>query len=288
MHYLPNLRKILTTKKKEKPARVKLHQPLDFHAHTGRSSGTAVAAEQPNPHAHPGNQLRPQPPQLIRQRTSAGVATDHGQRSWVQGIPWRRTMCVALAAALILSTCALSLFLAWHGEVMKPVCDETCMKYTTLLGESMDWSVGPCQDFYRFVCGGAASNQTSVRNRINERFLATVIETARNEEIPAESQTVAQKAARLFKTCDDVLTQDTDYVPRIRGHLREVNLHWPQHPANRDAASVDVVSTMLELNDKWGWPCFFEFEAEKVGDYSLEAQCLLEDPAFQQAQVVLS
>ncbi|KAH7944659.1 hypothetical protein HPB52_023068 [Rhipicephalus sanguineus] len=134
----------------------------------------------------------------------------------------------------------------------------------------MDWSVDPCEDFYRFVCGRAPRNETSVRRSINDRFLTTVIDTARNEEIPAEGQSVAQRAARLFKTCDDVLIQETDYVPRIRGHMRDANLHWPQHPSNRDTASVDVLSTMLDLSSKWGWPCFLEFQAEKVGEYSFE------------------
>ncbi|KAL1482711.1 hypothetical protein MTO96_033602 [Rhipicephalus appendiculatus] len=250
-HYLPNLRKILTTKKKEKPGRVKLHRPLDFHSHSSKASGTTTAAptaEPPNPQAPLGNPLRPQ---LIRQRIAGAVPMGQGLRSWVQDFPWRRAMCVAFAAALILGACGLALFLAWSGEVKQPICDEACTEYTTLLGKTMDWSVGPCQDFYRFVCGRAARNES-------------------NEEIPAESQTVAQKAARLFKTCDDVMTQDTDYVPRIRGHLRDANLHWPQHPAARDPASVDVLTTMLHLSDKWGWPCFFEFQTEKIGDYSFE------------------
>lgn len=92
----------------------------------------------------------------------------------------------------------------------------------------------------------------------------------RQEDVPAEGQTVSQRAARLFKTCDDVVTQDTDYVPRLRGYMRDANLHWPEHPETRDPASVDVVSTMLHLNDKWNWPGLLRFTTERLTNSRFE------------------
>ncbi|KAL3226204.1 hypothetical protein MRX96_049005, partial [Rhipicephalus microplus] len=86
------------------------------------------------------------------------------------------------------------------------------------------------------------------------------------EDVPAEGQTASQRAARLFKTCDDVVAQETDYVPRIRGYMHDANLHWPQHPATRDHSAVDVLSSMLQISDKWGWPCFFEFYTRGSSD----------------------
>ncbi|KAL3209100.1 hypothetical protein MRX96_052409, partial [Rhipicephalus microplus] len=86
------------------------------------------------------------------------------------------------------------------------------------------------------------------------------------EDVPAEGQTPLQRAARLFKTCDDVVAQETDYVPRIRGYMHDANLHWPQHPAIRDHSAVDVLSSMLQISDKWGWPCFFEFYTRGSSD----------------------
>ncbi|KAL1473790.1 hypothetical protein MTO96_038465 [Rhipicephalus appendiculatus] len=68
-HYLPNLRKIITKKKKKvKPV------PLDFHTERNRvptiTSGVAHATEPPNPPVPIGNPLRPQ---LISQCVAAAV-----------------------------------------------------------------------------------------------------------------------------------------------------------------------------------------------------------------------
>ncbi|KAH6942860.1 hypothetical protein HPB50_011347 [Hyalomma asiaticum] len=270
-HYLPNLRKIITKKKKEKPARIKLSEPLDFHTERSRvsttSSGFAHGSEQSHPIVPLGNRLRPQ---LLGQRVAAAVPVPEELRHWAQDFPWQRVVYAAVALALIVGICAAALFVAQHWEVEQPICDEACMEYTKFLGQTMDWSAAPCQDFHRFVCGNMAKNATPVRHRINRRFISAVITDARQEDVPAEGQTASQKAARLFKTCDDVVTQDTDYVPRIRGYMRDANLHWPQHPATRDTAAVDVLETMLELSDKWGWPCFFEFSTEGVRDARFE------------------
>ncbi|KAL3260369.1 hypothetical protein MRX96_046303 [Rhipicephalus microplus] len=272
-HYLPNLRKIITKKtKKAKPARTKLSEPLDFHAERSRvttvSSGVVHASEPPNPLVPIGNPLRPT---LIRQRVAAAVPVPKNLQHWVYTVPWRRVIYVAVAVFVVVSICVAGMFVALNTGSKKPVCDEACMQYTTqLLGESMDWSVAPCEDFHGFVCGKTKDNETSVRHLTNRHFVFAVLDIARHEEIPAEGQTAAQRAARLFKTCDDVVTQDTDYVPRLRGYMRDANLHWPQHPAERDANTVDVLSSMLELSEKWGWPCFLEFATEGVRDHLFE------------------
>ncbi|KAH7946673.1 hypothetical protein HPB52_003197 [Rhipicephalus sanguineus] len=271
-HYLPNLRKIITKKKKKaKPARTWLSEPLDFHTERSRAStvsaGAAHASEPPNPLVPFGNPLRPQ---LIRQRVAAAVPVPEELQHWAHAIPWRGVIYVAVAVALVVGVCGGALIVASNTGARKPVCDKACMEYTTLLGKTMNWSVAPCQDFHGFVCGKMKDNETSVRHLMNRRFLTAVLEAARREDIPAEGQTAAQRAARLFKTCDDVVTQDTDYVPRLRGYMRDANLHWPQHPLKRGTDSVDVLTSMLEISDKWGWPCLFEFYTEGVRGYTFE------------------
>ncbi|KAL1482717.1 hypothetical protein MTO96_033608 [Rhipicephalus appendiculatus] len=224
MHYLPPQLRKFARQKKRRPSRIKLNQPLDFLAEKSRastSSSTVHGEEHAVPQAPFGNRLRPR---LLGQRLAAAVPVHEGLRQWTLGLQRRRALYAGVVAvAVIVLICGTALIVAWYPDVEKPACDEACMEYTTRFRESMDWSVAPCHDFYRFVCGRAA-NGTSVRRRLNDRFVASVMNHARN----------------------------TDYVPRLRGYMREANLHWPRHPATRDPAHVDVLSTMLDLSDKWG------------------------------------
>ncbi|KAL3209482.1 hypothetical protein MRX96_052349 [Rhipicephalus microplus] len=273
MHYLPHLRKIITKKKKQKPTRLKLSEPLDFHTERSRASTTfsaVVHGEEATIPAVPfGNRFRPQ---VVGQRVAGPIPVHEELRRRDSDSSTRHAVCaVIVSVSVIVGICGTAVILAWNTEVEKPVCDEACMEYTTRLHSTMDWSVAPCEDFYRFVCG-RATNKTSVRLRLNGRFLHSVINHARQEDVPAEGQTVSQRAARLFKTCDDVVTQDTDYVPRLRGYMRDANLHWPEHPETRDPASVDVVSTILHLNDKWNWPGLLSFTTERLTNSRFEVR----------------
>ncbi|XP_075559842.1 neprilysin-1-like [Dermacentor variabilis] len=269
MHYLPNLRKIITKRQKQKPGRVKLHQPLDFQAERSKASSTTPAVPEAEP-PHLVDTVRGKlKRRLVRERVAAAVPVPEKLRHFAAGLPWRRAMCCGVAVLVIVGVCVVALFVARNFEVQQPTCDEDCMRYAKLLNETMDWSVGPCQDFYRFVCG-RFKNKSSVRQHITRHFIDTVAQSARQEDVPAEGQTVAQKAARFFKTCYDIVTQDTDYVPRIRGYMREANLHWPTHPLSRDSESVDVFRSMLELSNNWGWSSLLEFHPDYISQSSFE------------------
>ncbi|XP_075527336.1 neprilysin-1-like [Dermacentor variabilis] len=265
MHYLPRLRKIVTKKKKQKPQRARLSQPLDFYTERSRTS-VAPGAAPIEPSRPSDHGLRPQ---MIRERVAAAVVVPEELRHWADDFPWRRAMYAAIASAVIVGVCAAALIMARKAEVEPHICDDDCMLYTKLLNETMDWSVDPCQDFYRFVCG-RLKNKSPVRDRVSDRFVQAVADIARHQDVPAEGQTAAQKAARLFKSCEDIVTKDTDYVPRIRGYMRDANLHWPEHPETREIESVDVFRSILELNDKWGWPCLLDLSHDYVSDSTFE------------------
>ncbi|KAL1445658.1 hypothetical protein MTO96_029109 [Rhipicephalus appendiculatus] len=132
-HYLPNLRKIITKKKKKvKPVRTKLSEPLDFHTERNRvptiTSGVAHATEPPNPPVPVGNPLRPQ---LFRQRVAAAVPVPKELQHWVHTVSWRRVIYVAVAVAVVAIICGAALIVASNTGRQKPVCDEACMQYTT-------------------------------------------------------------------------------------------------------------------------------------------------------------
>ncbi|KAH7970710.1 hypothetical protein HPB49_014561 [Dermacentor silvarum] len=293
MHYLPRLRKFATKKNKQKPQRARPSQPLDFHTERSKSATASGAVPQDMPSRPVGQRLRHQ---LIGERVAAAVPLTKELRHWAEGFPWRRTMHAAIAVAVIVGVCVAALMMAHTSEAAQPICDDDCMVYTKLFNQTMDWSVDPCQDFYRFVCG-RLKNKSSVRRQINDNFFQAVADIAKREsrspgsetlatamgscaedeqskmrrqDVPAEGQTAAQKAARLFKTCNDIVTQDTDYVPRIRGYLRDANLHWPQHPETRDLESVDVFRSILEINEKWGWPCLLELRTDRISETRFE------------------
>ncbi|XP_075529262.1 endothelin-converting enzyme 2-like isoform X1 [Dermacentor variabilis] len=266
MHYLPRLRRLATRKKKPKPQLARRSQSLDFHTERTRSSTASCAAPIEMPSRPIDHGLRPPG---IRERVATAVLVPEELRHCAENFPWRRAMHVAIASAVIVGMCVAALIVAWKAGVEPPICDEGCMLYTKLLNETMDWSVDPCQDFYRFVCG-RLKNKSSVRRSISDRFIQAVADIARQEDVSAEGQTAAQKAARLFKSCEEIVTKYMDYAPRIRGYMRDANLHWPQHPKTRGIESVDVFRSILELNDKWGWPCLLELSPNYVSETMFE------------------
>ncbi|KAK8782752.1 hypothetical protein V5799_015907 [Amblyomma americanum] len=98
------------------------------------------------------------------------------------------------------------------------------------------------------------TNVVVERHRFGQRTQLPGETATAHENFPAEGQTASQKAARLFRTCEEILLQDTDYTPRIRGYMRDANLNWPL-----PSASIDVFYSMVYVNQIFNWPSLLDF-----------------------------
>ncbi|XP_077490892.1 uncharacterized protein LOC144101625 [Amblyomma americanum] len=177
MHYLPNLRKIISARaKKAKPKRTRPQQPLDFYAEHSRASASSMAPEPP--HRPDGGAEPPLPPLGELVANALYVELPDALSHWASEFPWRKACCCCSAAVLVAAVCVTALLVARYLDVEPPHCDEDCMRYIKEFRATMDWSVGPCDDFYRFVCGHA-QNRSSVRQELNVNFMRAMLDYAR-------------------------------------------------------------------------------------------------------------
>ncbi|KAH7952011.1 hypothetical protein HPB52_016846 [Rhipicephalus sanguineus] len=124
-----------------------------------------------------------------------------------------------------------------------------CLVYGEQLTSSIDSSVPPCNNFTRFVCGGwRREHQLSVREELSERVIERMTRLVRAIAVPATDQNSVQRAAAVYRSCDNVLQGERDDVTVVKRALLEAGITWPSPNDNRD-----VVHTLLYSSLKLGW-----------------------------------
>ncbi|KAK8756626.1 hypothetical protein V5799_000674 [Amblyomma americanum] len=167
---------------------------------------------------------------------------------------------LVVIAALTLTTC-LGIFLIRMMYWVKFVAvsnfctTDACHAYSKNLLESINKSVDPCQSFTQFVCGGwEQKHLSSVRETHIFDILDNLRRTARAMEIPVRGQSEAQRAAKLFLSCDDVLNGRSDQLRAVKRALESAGIVWPEQPSKADA-----LHTLLHSSLVLGWGTLLDF-----------------------------
>ncbi|XP_054930159.1 neprilysin-like [Dermacentor andersoni] len=131
-----------------------------------------------------------------------------------------------------------------------------CDAYSHRLLQSINTSVDPCRDFTRFVCGGWKRSQNlDVREDQFIVFLDRLDATLNDADIPLTGQNDEQRAAALYRSCDDVLQGKKDEMAAVKAALRDAGIVWPQHAHGGDAVHALVYSSI-----KLGWDALLSFD----------------------------
>ncbi|XP_075543853.1 neprilysin-1-like [Dermacentor variabilis] len=113
-----------------------------------------------------------------------------------------------------------------------------CAEFSRLIRSSISTAIDPCDNFYRFVCSTWDSqHNVSVRQAHRDQYVASLAATARAVVVAADGapQTLRQKAALLYQSCEAVAQRHRDDTGQFRNLLAKGGLTWPQ-PAEKKPA----------------------------------------------------
>ncbi|KAK8788988.1 hypothetical protein V5799_021235 [Amblyomma americanum] len=174
-----------------------------------------------------------------------------------------RPLVMAFFATVPISVVLLSLILA---KIMLPdpsgvPCQtHECREYGRRLASSLNASVNPCHSFTHFVCDGwQRDNVLSVQHDLIWQTLDRVGRLVRHIDIPRTEQNDVQRAAAVYKSCDDVLHGRRDELPAVKGALAEAGVTWPHRPVN-----IDVLHVLLYSSLRLGWDVFLRVVLSRV------------------------
>ncbi|XP_075543802.1 endothelin-converting enzyme 1-like [Dermacentor variabilis] len=166
---------------------------------------------------------------------------------------------VGLIISIVLVVVVLIVLkIVWFQYSGSPnVClTSACDAYSHRLLQSINTSVDPCRDFTRFVCGGWKRSQNlDVWEEQFVGFLDRLDATLKDAEIPLTGQNDEQRAAALYRSCDDVLQGKKDEMAAVKAALRDAGIVWPQHAHGADAVHALVYSSI-----KLGWDAVLSFD----------------------------
>ncbi|XP_077529529.1 uncharacterized protein LOC144141970 [Haemaphysalis longicornis] len=198
-------------------------------------------------------------------RESATVARNRmsGQESDIRQACHRKNrrlfspLCLAavLVTAVVLAGIVVFLLVSLLGNVRETPAarcsNDACVNYARILEASLNYSADPCHDFDAFVCAGwRRSEAESVRSAVALRTLEAMTQAVRTgPDPPPKGQSVPQKVALLYRSCDAVVREDVDDMVAIREQLRLAGVDWPHR-----AATPDVPRTLTFLSAELDWP----------------------------------
>ncbi|KAH6930521.1 hypothetical protein HPB50_014648 [Hyalomma asiaticum] len=151
---------------------------------------------------------------------------------------------------LVMAVIAVVVLLPGRPGPMPNLCTTIeCLVYGEQLTSSIDSSAPPCHNFTRFVCGGwRREHQLSVREELYERVMERMTRLVRAIPVPETEQNSVQRAAAVYRSCDNVLKGERDELAAVKRALLEAGITWPIHNTNRD-----VVHTLLYSSLRLGW-----------------------------------
>ncbi|KAH7954220.1 hypothetical protein HPB49_016683 [Dermacentor silvarum] len=166
---------------------------------------------------------------------------------------------VGLVISLVIVIVVLVVLkILWFQYAVAPsVClTSACGAYSHRLLQSVNMSVDPCRDFTRFVCGGWERSQNlDVREDQFLAYLNRLDATLKDANIPLTGQNEEQRAAALYRSCDDVLQGKNDEMAAVKAALHDAGIVWPQQTRGADAVRALVYSSI-----KLGWDAVLSFD----------------------------
>ncbi|XP_015113424.1 neprilysin-21 [Diachasma alloeum] len=136
---------------------------------------------------------------------------------------------------IIFAVLAVALPLPGESELMKPhVClTEECQEIAQMYAETMNETVDPCENFYKYSCGGWASKNTipgyvNIWNRLESTHLALQKRLKSMLERAPEVTDILpiQQAKKFYQSCMDIAALNASIVNTIASFL-ESNGGWP-------------------------------------------------------------
>ncbi|XP_029047783.1 endothelin-converting enzyme 1-like isoform X2 [Osmia bicornis bicornis] len=172
----------------------------------------------------------------------------HGEKKKLSGKETRLAMIVGLLTVTVIAllvTLTLQIAIFRKEEYTEDMCQsDECVKTAARIIEAINRSVDPCDDFYKFACGGWISKNPIPQSQTSWDQLSLLRERLLNdlrillEESDEGNHLKSIKLARtLYKSCMDTASVEALGLKPIHDALTSLGL--PKDPAMQDEISSD-------------------------------------------------
>ncbi|XP_050025467.1 neprilysin-1-like [Dermacentor andersoni] len=161
------------------------------------------------------------------------------------------------AIALLLASGALLMIMIWslsHATIV--LCNTPdCLRHVTELKETMDTSVDPCNDFYKFTCGSWKPKRGE-RSMVARVFAESTQIAIEEMDGPSENA-VVPKVMDYYKNCIQLRHFTPTDVELYMNFKQGLGFLWPE----KKQSAIDALLPLLNLTITWNINFLFQLEA---------------------------